>query len=1126
MILPLHNVQGPVTMVIMMRTKALATMLLCLCMIVTAVPALAMAGSGGGEAVPASRTGSRSLNGFDQSSTGLPSTGEYVSVVAGRLNADEYPDIVMGKLDWTADDDGLRVFTSKNKGASWEENSTGLPQTYEWGLIDIGDLDNDGDNDIMAPIEGTYADDPLDGIKVFLNNNGSTSLTWSAGTAPVTTGGWESARFGYINQDQFLDIAAVGMTGGCRVWLGNGGTTWTLSSAGLPSTGMYFGVDIGDLDNDGDGDVVCNGANTGVNVYLADNGTAWTESSGTLPSTGQYYDVKIGDIDKDGSQDLTIGINMGGIRMYTGNGCPSGTCTWTQESSGLPTTGSPGQIEIGEVNGDGTLDILSGEMYGSGVWLYTSSCPSGTCSWTKWSTEIPTTGTWSGSFISDLDLDGDRDLIVGEAGSGAAGVGVRVYMADAQFGPQPPVAEAGLDKQLYAGENVTLSGALSHDPVGTITEYDWNLTGKPAGSTATLSAENIVNPVLKTDLPGNYTITLTVKNNINLWSMQNDLVNVSAIPFPNGAPVANAGLDQTVKINTLVQLNGSASKDDPLGGISIWDWNITAQPAGSALNLSDETVMGPTFTPIVIGTYEFSLTVKDVNNSWSPADKVKVFAEPQGKARPIAEAGPDVTIEQGTMVTLNGTGSTDDMQIVAYEWKQETGPGQLTIENATKQMAAVTPSVVGSYSISLKVKDNDAYWSDPDLINIEVIPKNLAPEADISSPEDGDEFLETENITFDGTGSADPEEGPITFEWTDSIDGPLGSEPEFKMNLTAGDHTLTLKVTDDHLLTGEISIDIIVKADKPPTALLTVDKDLIMKGNSVKFDASESKDPEGKELRYLFDFGDGGMTPMDTKDLVTHKYTKAGTFEAKVTTMDPNGKSAISEAVSIVVGVLPTGKIALTTATCTPTTACGFDASNSSDEDGTIASYQFDFGDGQKSDWVTTAKITHTYARASTYTVSVKVKDNSGLESTNGATVTIKVEEGKKSGTGGTQSSMGFSLLPILLLVIIVVVVLVAVMMMRKKKGAAAAPPPQAGPAQVLDPSLGYPGQQAQPQPQYYTPQNPPPPPPYQAQPQPEQQYGYDQSQYQQQPQEQPQEQQPQAYDPSQYQYQQPPPSL
>jgi PKD repeat protein len=64
-----------------------------------------------------------------------------------------------------------------------------------------------------------------------------------------------------------------------------------------------------------------------------------------------------------------------------------------------------------------------------------------------------------------------------------------------------------------------------------------------------------------------------------------------------------------------------------------------------------------------------------------------------------------------------------------------------------------------------------------------------------------------------------------------------------------------------------------------------------------------------------------------------------------------------------------------------------FDGSSSTDPDGTIASYAWDFGDTKTGSGVTTS---HAYTTAGTYTVTLTVTDNGGLTGSDSATITLK----------------------------------------------------------------------------------------------------------------------------------------
>lgn len=78
----------------------------------------------------------------------------------------------------------------------------------------------------------------------------------------------------------------------------------------------------------------------------------------------------------------------------------------------------------------------------------------------------------------------------------------------------------------------------------------------------------------------------------------------------NTIPVANPGTSQSVKAGTLIQLNGNGSSDADNDALT-YLWSITTAPAGSTATLSSTTIVNPTLTPTLAGTYIISLIVND-----------------------------------------------------------------------------------------------------------------------------------------------------------------------------------------------------------------------------------------------------------------------------------------------------------------------------------------------------------------------------------------------------------------------------------------------------------------------------------------------------------------------------------
>lgn len=87
---------------------------------------------------------------------------------------------------------------------------------------------------------------------------------------------------------------------------------------------------------------------------------------------------------------------------------------------------------------------------------------------------------------------------------------------------------------------------------------------------------------------------------------------------------------------------------------------------------------------------------------------------------PIANAGPDQTVLQGSLVQLNGSGSTDpNMQPLTYAWTLITRPpgSNAVLSNPTSVNPTFTPDVFGTYVAQLVV-NNGSMDSSPDTVTI------------------------------------------------------------------------------------------------------------------------------------------------------------------------------------------------------------------------------------------------------------------------------------------------------------------------------------------------------------------------------------------------------------------------
>jgi RHS repeat-associated protein len=287
----------------------------------------------------------------------------------------------------------------------------------------------------------------------------------------------------------------------------------------------------------------------------------------------------------------------------------------------------------------------------------------------------------------------------------------------------PPVANAGPDKSIGLLGDALLDGSASTDVDGDKLSFLWSLTSKPTNSSATLSNPVTVNPKFTADLPGDYIAQLIV--NDGKADSQPDTVKVTT---ENSKPVANAGPDQTVPLQTTVLLDGSLSTDaekDPITYL----WSLTKKPTGSAASLSNPTLVNPQFLVDLPGSYLAQLIVNDGKLASDP-DTVAINT---ANSKPVANAGIDLEAKVGDTVKLDGSASKDaDNDPLAYQWSFTDNQQDVAavLSDAKIVNPTFVPHKVGLYIVQLMVNDGEVN-GDPDTVQVNVtavLPINQVPQ--------------------------------------------------------------------------------------------------------------------------------------------------------------------------------------------------------------------------------------------------------------------------------------------------------------------------------------------------------------------------------------------------------------
>jgi PKD repeat protein len=162
-------------------------------------------------------------------------------------------------------------------------------------------------------------------------------------------------------------------------------------------------------------------------------------------------------------------------------------------------------------------------------------------------------------------------------------------------------------------------------------------------------------------------------------------------------------------------------------------------------------------------------------------------------------------------------------------------------------------------------------------------------------------------------------------------------------------------------------------------------------GLTVTFNASASRAPFGALSQYQWNFGDGSAVQSTTSVSITHVFAASGTYVVNLVVLDADGKAStvFSQNVTLSVPVVnqpPHAQFVVGVNAL----SVGVDAILSTDPDGTITSYAWNFGDPNSSANTATGRTaTHAYAVTGSYTVTLVVTDNSGLTASNQQQVAI-----------------------------------------------------------------------------------------------------------------------------------------
>jgi len=492
----------------------------------------------------------------------------------------------------------------------------------------------------------------------------------------------------------------------------------------------------------------------------------------------------------------------------------------------------------------------------------------------------------------------------------------------------------------YTGDTFSFNASSSFDSDGVIVSYYWDF-GDGTNATGVSINHSYVDE-------GNYTVTLTITDDDGASAF------ISATKCVlNRSPVALFSESATtVYTGEVISFNASASYD-PDGVIVSYYWDF-----GDGTNGTGATV---NHFYVDDGNYTVTLTVTDNDGTTVSESSIKTVVNRSPTAIFTESAE---TVYMGQIIHFNGSASYDpDGSIVSFFW--DFGDGT----NATSMIVEHAYEVNGTFVVMLTVTDDDDATSS--TLSTKTILWNEPPVAIFT--ESAGTVDTGEVISFNGSASYDPDGSVVSYFW-DFGDGTNGTGAVIDHSYSDdGLYTVTLIVTDDKEAIGTATAEKTVLS-RLPVGIFVESAETVDTGELIVFNASLSYDPDGSVVSYFWDFGDGTNA---SGVVVEHAYTDDGNYTVTLTITDDDGATASASTTKTALNQNPSSQFTYSPDSPIAGETVIFDASNSSDTDGYIVDYTWNFGDGN----ITTSAasvVTHIYAMEGNYTVVLTVTDDDG----------------------------------------------------------------------------------------------------------------------------------------------------
>jgi len=545
-------------------------------------------------------------------------------------------------------------------------------------------------------------------------------------------------------------------------------------------------------------------------------------------------------------------------------------------------------------------------------------------------------------------------------------------------GNTAPTAAVSADRtNVTAGDPVAFDARNSTDSDGSLTEYAWAF-----GDGATANGSRATHAF---DSAGTYSAEVTVTDDDGATDTATVTVEVAE---PNDAPAPAASANRTsVTVGEAVSFDAGNSTDSD-GSIAAYDWTFGDGSGGAAKRVVHSYSSA--------GTYTVTLTVTDDDGVAANTTVTVEVTEPND-APTVSLSANRTSVTVGEAVSFDGGGSVDaDGTVERFQWDLGDGTTASGVRTTNVFQSA------GTYTVALTVTDDDGA-TNTSTVSIAVAEANEPPSASASANRTA--VTVGEAVSFDGDESTDTDGRIERSKWAfDDGATATGLQPTHTF-ASAGTYAVELTVTDADGATDNATVTVEVAApNTAPTAVATANASTVAVGDAVAFNASRSTDADGRIKSYAWNLSDG---PTVSGARTTDAFSSAGTYTVTLTVTDDDGATDNATVAVDVVAAneAPTAVAAANRTAVSVGDAVAFNATESTDADGSIERYEWDFDDGTTA---TGSQVAHSFSSNGTYVVTLTVTDNrSGTDTTTRSVEVTATDGGSGGGDDGGSSGGG-----------------------------------------------------------------------------------------------------------------------